>query len=111
MNTDIKTYVTDAARRIGIDLIGFASRDRFDGVDARELLTMLDISGVYASAGAACNSHSDEPSPVLLASGLTEEQARQTIRLSFCPETSEEDFIFVAEAVSRCVSKLRNSTK
>lgn len=35
MNTDIKTYVTDAAKRIGIDLIGFASRDRFDGVDAQ----------------------------------------------------------------------------
>lgn len=84
---------------------------RFDGVDARELLTMLDMNGVYASAGAACNSHSDEPSQVLLASGLTEEQARQTIRLSFCPETAEEDFQFVAEAVSRCVSKLRNSTK
>ena len=84
---------------------------RFDGVDARELLTMLDISGVYASAGAACNSHSDEPSAVLLASALTEEQARQTIRLSFCPETSEEDFRFVAEAVSRCVSNFRNLTK
>lgn len=35
MNTDIKTYVLDAAKKIGIDLIGFASRDRFDGVDAQ----------------------------------------------------------------------------
>ena len=33
---DMKKYVTDAARRIGIDLIGFASRDRFDGVDAQK---------------------------------------------------------------------------
>ena len=32
---DMKAYVNDAARRIGIDLIGFASRDRFAGVDAQ----------------------------------------------------------------------------
>lgn len=35
MNTDIKTYVTDAAKKIGIDMIGFASRDRFATVDAQ----------------------------------------------------------------------------
>lgn len=34
MNTsNLKTYVLDSARKIGIDLIGFASKDRFDGVD------------------------------------------------------------------------------
>ena len=34
MNTDsFKNQVIDAAHRIGIDLIGFASRSRFDGVD------------------------------------------------------------------------------
>lgn len=36
MNSEsMRTYVMDAAKRIGIDLIGFASRDRFDGVDAQ----------------------------------------------------------------------------
>lgn len=83
---------------------------RFDGVDARELLTMLDICGVYASAGAACSTDDNEPSAVLLASGLTEEQARQTIRLSFCPETTPDDFIFALEAVSRCVRNFRKLT-
>lgn len=80
---------------------------RFDGIDARELLTLLDVNGVYASAGAACSADDNEPSPVLLASGLTEEQARSTIRLSFCPENTAEDFDFVLEAVSRCVAQLR----
>jgi hypothetical protein len=31
----MRTYVLDAAKRIGIDLIGFASRDRFASVDAQ----------------------------------------------------------------------------
>ena len=35
MTKDMKTLVTDAAKRIGIDLIGFASRDRFECVDAQ----------------------------------------------------------------------------
>lgn len=80
---------------------------RFDGVNARELLSMLDVNGVYASAGAACSADADEPSRTLLASGLTEEEALSTIRLSFCPETTPEAFSFVADALSRCVSNLR----
>lgn len=84
---------------------------RFDGVNARELLSMLDANGVYASAGSACTADSDEPSRVLLASGLTEKQALETVRLSFCPETKPEEFIFVADALRRCVAQLRRLTK
>jgi len=84
---------------------------RFDGVNARELLTMLDVNGVYASAGSACTADSEEPSRVLLASGLTEEQALSTIRLSFCPETTPEEFSFVADALGRSVAQLRKLSK
>ena len=84
---------------------------RFDGINARELLSQLDVLGVRASAGAACSSDSDEPSPVLIASGLTEDQALSTIRLSFRPETTEEEFDFLSEELSRCVTQLRQSTK
>lgn len=80
---------------------------RFDGVNARELLTMLDVNGVYASAGSACTADSDEPSRVLLASGLTEEQALSTIRLSFCPETTPDEFYFLSDALRSAVSALR----
>lgn len=80
---------------------------RFDGVNARELLSMLDVNGVYASAGAACSADADEPSRTLLASGLTEEEALSTIRLSFCPETTPEAFSFVSDALRRSVSNLR----
>jgi cysteine desulfurase len=80
---------------------------RFDGINARELLVALDALGVYASAGAACSADSDEPSRTLLASGLMKGQALSTIRLSFCPETKEDDFAYVADALRRAVVQLR----
>lgn len=84
---------------------------RFDGVNARELLTMLDVNGVCASAGSACTADSEEPSRVLLASGLTAEQALSAIRLSFCPETTPDEFSFVADALRRSVAQLRKLSK
>lgn len=80
---------------------------RFDGVNARELLTLLDVNGVYASAGSACHAEDDQPSAALLAAGLTEEQARSTIRLSWCEETPPDDFDFAAEVIADCVERLR----
>ncbi len=84
---------------------------RFDGVNARELLAMLDANGVYASAGSACTAGSDEPSRVLLASGLTKEQALSTIRLSFCPETAPHEFEAIARALRHCVERVRRLTE
>lgn len=83
---------------------------RFDGVNARELLSMLDANGVRASAGSACTADIDAPSRPLMAAGLTEEQALSTVRLSFCPETSVEDLMYVAQTADRCVRALRNLT-
>ena len=80
---------------------------RFDGVNARELLTLLDVNGLCASAGSACHSEDDRPSSALLAAGLTEEQARSTIRLSWCEETSEGDFPAAFRIIRDCVDRLR----
>jgi cysteine desulfurase len=52
------------------------------GCDAETLLMAADLDGLAASAGAACHSGSTKPSGVLLAMGLTPEEARSTLRLS-----------------------------
>ena len=49
---------------------------RFDGIDGEALLIALDLKGLAVSTGAACSSGAIEPSHVLLAMGLTPEQAR-----------------------------------
>jgi len=47
------------------------------------ILTHLEQEGLLASAGSACSTHSPEPSHVLLAAGLSEQDALSSIRLSF----------------------------
>lgn len=80
---------------------------RFDGINARELLTLMDVNGLCASAGSACHAEDDKPSAALLAAGLSEVEARSTIRLSWCEETSEADFVSCWLIIRDCVERLR----
>ncbi len=64
---------------------------RFGGLDGEELLARLERRGIEASLGSACASGGSEPSRILLATGLTEEEARATIRFSLGEETTEEE--------------------
>jgi cysteine desulfurase len=70
----------------------------FPGTDAEALLMALDLEGVCASAGAACHSGSTSPSGVLLAMGLTEAEARSTLRFSLGWSTTAEE---IGEALRR----------
>lgn len=80
----------------------------FDGVDAETLILMLDGKGVVVSAGAACSAHLSKPSEVLLAFGLTEEQARSTIRVSFSDDNTLDGVAAAGEIVAQCVKALRS---
>ena len=80
---------------------------RFDGINARELLTLMDVNGLCASAGSACHAEDDRPSAALLAAGLSEAEARSTIRLSWCEETCETDFVSCWLIIRDCVERLR----
>jgi cysteine desulfurase len=55
---------------------------RLPGVAGDVLLEALDLGGVAVSAGAACHSGSVEPSRILLAMGLSEQEARSSLRFS-----------------------------
>lgn len=81
---------------------------RFDGVDAQTLVLMLGERGVCVSAGSACSSHSTEPSHVLRASGLTSEQARRTIRISFSEYNTVFEAHEAAKIIADCVCELKN---
>ena len=54
----------------------------FPGFDSTEAIGFLDYYGISVSAGSACNTHSEEPSAVLKAIGLSDEESHQTLRLS-----------------------------
>ncbi len=62
---------------------------RCDGIDAARLLS--DVRDVAFSAGSACASGSGRPSHVLRSLGLSDQQARSSIRLGFGRYTSRDD--------------------
>ena len=80
---------------------------RFDGIDSDALLIALDLRGFAVSSGAACSSGSPEPSHVLLATGLTREQARSSIRFSLGRTNTVEQVDALIDALCASVAHLR----
>ena len=68
---------------------------RRDGLDAARLLS--DCRDIAFSLGSACASGSGRPSHVLRALGLSDRQARSSIRLGFGRYTSEAELVTACE--------------
>lgn len=81
---------------------------RFDGIDGEALLLRLDLEGVAASAGSACTAGSREVSHVLKAIGLTEKEAKSSLRLTTGIHTTEKEADETIAAVSMIIQDLRN---
>jgi cysteine desulfurase len=79
----------------------------FRGVSAEALVIALDMRQMAVSTGAACSSGSLEPSHVLLAMGLTRDEARSSIRFSFGRYNTAAEIEALADAVVESVGKLR----
>ena len=75
------------------------------GTDAKQLLQLLQPK-VAASTGSACASGFQEPSYVLMAIGLTEEEASSSIRFSIGATTTKEDAIYAAVEIANALSRL-----
>lgn len=81
---------------------------RIDGVDAETLLLMLDANDICASAGSACCSHEATPSHVLTAMGLTGDEARSSVRVSFSRNNTMDEMETAANVFANCIAFLRN---
>lgn len=79
---------------------------RFQGVDAQTLILMLDARGICVSAGSACTGHSTQPSHVLKAMGLSDEDAFSSVRFSFSRMNTEDEVDLAAQIVAECVQIL-----
>ena len=55
----------------------------FPPVEAEVMVHHLEEKEIFAGMGSACSAHSKEPSKILMGMGLTEEQARCSLRVSF----------------------------
>jgi len=78
------------------------------GVDGETMLMGLDLKGYAVSTGAACSSGNPEPSPVLLAMGLTRDEAQNSLRVSLGWENTLEQVDGFIEALKTVVARLRS---
>lgn len=79
----------------------------FDGISGGSLMHLLDLKGVYVSTSSACASGNDEPSHVILALGLNEQQARSAIRISYGKYNTPDEVKTIVAAVCDAYSKIK----
>lgn len=63
----------------------------FSGHDNERLLVRLDQAGIQAAAGSACSASSETPSHVLRAIGLSDSDARASLRFTMGRNTTKSD--------------------
>src|SRR6476659_9949979 len=77
------------------------------GTDSESLLMALDLAGVAASAGSACQSGNVTPSHVLLAMGVKPDLAIAAVRMSLGSLTTQEHVTRVVELFPALIAKAR----
>ena len=79
------------------------------GADSGALLMHLDLAGIAASGGSACQTGAAESSHVLLAMGYPRDIAAGVIRFSLGRQTRSEDVARVAEVWASLVVRVRQA--
>ncbi len=79
---------------------------RIAGVGARALMHAVREELAFSS-GSACATTKVEPSHVLLAQGLSPQQAGESVRLSFGRLTTEQEIARAADVLTRAAERLR----
>ncbi len=80
---------------------------RFKNVAAETLIANLEQKGICVSTGSACMSGSSEPSHVLKAMGISEEEALSAVRFSFGRVNRKEDTQLLIHEIKSVVERLR----
>ena len=78
----------------------------FDGVTGESLMHLLDLKGICVSTSSACASGKDEPSHVLMALGLAEQQAKSAIRISYGRYNNMNEVETIVAAICNAYNKI-----
>jgi cysteine desulfurase len=79
----------------------------FPGLDRQALVMALDRQQIACSTGSACASGSSEPSPVLLAMGLSATVVEGSVRFSFSALTTDREVVESVNRIANVVNDLR----
>lgn len=111
----VRESVPDAVLR-GPTPVGDAARSArlpgnahftFPGCEGDSLLYLLDSRGVQCSTGSACRAGVPQPSHVLLACGVPEDDARGALRFSLGRTTGEAEVTALLDALPDVVARAR----
>lgn len=79
----------------------------FKGVEGEAIVISLDQKGIAVSTGSACSARSLEPSHVLLALGLSHEEAHGSLRITMGRFTTQAEIDRFLKALPPIVERLR----
>jgi len=97
---DLRVHGTGAPRLPNTTNVGLV------GIDGELLHLSLAAEGLCVSGGSACSSNMRRPSPVLLAMGIGDEEARASLRFSLSRRTREDEVERAIEITCRTASEL-----
>ncbi len=80
----------------------------FHGVQGETALLGLDMQGISASAGSACTTGNSEPSHVLLAIGLSEDEARASLRMTLGRGNSADEIDEAVDTIVEVIARTRD---
>jgi cysteine desulfurase len=79
----------------------------FPGLEGETILLDLDMHGICASTGSACNSDSLDPSHVLLSIGVPEEIGHGSMRFTFGPQNTMEEAKYLCDVLEEVIPRRR----
>lgn len=80
----------------------------FKGINGETALVLLDMRGICASTGSACNSSDGKPSHVLKAIGKTDEEARSSLRFTLSEFTTVDEIDEASSILKETIEQLRS---
>ena len=83
----------------------------FPGAPSESLLFLLDVAGVSASAGSACQAGIAEPSHVVQALGRTETEARSVLRFTLGRTSSDDDVDAVLAVIGDAYARVSGANR
>jgi cysteine desulfurase len=111
LRDDLESRILDAVPEAtvngaGAERVCNTTNIRFGDLDGQAMVAQLDALGVRCSQTSACTNQRPEPSHVLRAMGLTEDEAWSSIRFSVSEFSTQDDVVGAVEAIKQVVCNL-----
>ena len=79
----------------------------FPNTESDALLLLFDAEGIACSTGSACSAGVQEASHVLMAMGMSEREARSSLRFSLGTGNSDSDIEYLQTCIKRVIERAR----